>query len=100
MHWAKRQFAYAAFAPYQDRLEKLLRANPARYREFIMVSTDTEKPGVSTYYVGVPEKPFLAIFDGFTPVEEVGLPKEIDTLLIADATTDEFKSRFKFKNKF
>lgn len=97
MFWAKRQFAYAAFAPYQDRLEKLLMTNPTRYSQFIMVSVDTDKVGVGTYFVGVPEKVLLVGFDGFEAIQESELPKQIDTLLIADATTDEFKSRFRFR---
>jgi hypothetical protein len=38
----------------------------------------------------------MAAFDGFESVDESELPKVIDTLHIADATTDEFKSRFRF----
>jgi hypothetical protein len=97
MIWVKRDCKHADFAPYQDRLEKLMMANPTRYREFIMVSVETGSPTVSTYFVGTPGKAFMAAFDGFEPVPESELPKQIDTLLIADATSDEFKSRFHFK---
>jgi hypothetical protein len=38
----------------------------------------------------------MAGFDGFAPVEEIELLKVIDSLLIADGATDEFKSRFAF----
>lgn len=98
MIWAKRRFEFAAYAPYMDRLEKLLLENTTLYRQFIMVSTKTDDPGVDDYYVGVPAQAFLAGFDGFAAVSEGQLPKEIDTLHIADATTDEFKSRFKFRH--
>ena len=37
---------------------------------------------------------FMVGFVGFEPVEESSLPKGLDTLLIADATTDKFTSRF------
>ena len=50
MVWGKRAFEYADYAPYMDRLERLLMANPALYREFIMVSTQRPKPGISAYY--------------------------------------------------
>jgi hypothetical protein len=53
MVWGKRTFEYADYGPYMDRLEKLLMANPAHYREFIMVSTQTSHAGISDYYVGV-----------------------------------------------
>jgi len=99
MKWAKRQFRFAEYVPYFDRLEKLTIANPTLYREFIMVSTKTEERGTDEVYVGVPNKSFLSAFDGFEEIEESNLPKEIDTLLIADGTTEEFKSRFRFKHK-
>jgi hypothetical protein len=98
MMWVKRRFQFAEYAPYMDLLEKLLMANPTLYQEFIMVSVKTEdKSGESEYYVGVPNKALLARFDGFTPVEESELPKEIDTVLIADQTKEPFRSRFRFK---
>ena len=96
MFWAKRRFAYAEYAPYMDRLEKLLMATPAQYQQFIMVSTRSEKTGVSEYYVGVPLKVFLAAFDGFEAVEEADLPKVIVVLHIACGGSDEFTSRFQF----
>jgi hypothetical protein len=43
-------------------------------------------------------KMFMAGFDGVEPVEESSLPKVIDALLIADATTDEFTSRFELRH--
>jgi hypothetical protein len=100
MIWAKRRFAYADYSPYFDRMEKLVMANPTLYRQFIMVSTKTDGPGESMYYVGVPNETFMAMFDGFERVSEAGLPKIIDTLHIADAATDEFTSRFKFKEGY
>jgi hypothetical protein len=81
-------------------LQQLLFAHPAQYREFIMVATDTDKPGVSTYWVGVPTEPLFAVFDGFERVTETDLPKEIDSLCVADATKEPFTSRFKFKRHF
>jgi hypothetical protein len=65
MIWAKRRFEYAAYARYQDLLEEFLMRNPALYRQFIMVCTNTDDPGVSDYYVGVPHQAFLVGFDGF-----------------------------------
>ena len=98
MIWGKRRFAHADYAPYFDRLEKLLMANPTLYRQFIMVSTKAAGAGEGMYYVGVPNETFMSGFDGFERVQEAELPKIIDTLHIADATTDEFKSRFEFKH--
>jgi hypothetical protein len=98
MFWAKRRFGYADYAPYQDRLQQLMLANSARHAEFIMVSCSAEDhPGMGDYYVGVPTQDLLAGFDGFEPVAERDLPKEIDTLLIADATKEPFKSRFRWR---
>lgn len=95
--WGKRVFDGADYARYQDRLQQLLFTHPAQYREFIMVATDTDDPGVSIYWVGVPSEILFAPFDGFERVEEADLPKEIDSLCIADATKEPFTSRFKFK---
>lgn len=93
MYWAKRQFQWADYAPYQDRLEKLLMANPTLYREFMMFSVE-QKVGLSVVYVGVPVRELLAVFDQFEPVEETDLPKVVDTLLVAD--NNAFRGRFKF----
>ena len=41
----------------------------------------------------------MAGLDGFTAIEEAELPKEIDTLLVADEASEEFKSRFRFRKK-
>ena len=99
MIWAQRRFAFAEYAPYQDRLEKLLMSNALLYRQFIMVCTDVAgEPGVSDYYVGMPSEEFLADLDGFEQVSEHELPKLIDSLCVADASTDEFKSRFRFRH--
>jgi hypothetical protein len=98
MIWAKRRFAWADYGPYQDRLAELMMANPLLYKQFIMVCTDTDDVGVSDYYIGLPHQAFLAFFDGFATVTEQELPNEIDTLLVADHTTDEFTSRFRFRD--
>ena len=95
MLWAKRSFEWADYAPYQDRIEKLLMSNPAHYREFMMFSVE-QKVGLSDVYVGVPAQPFLAVFDGFVAVAENDLPKVVDSLLVADANA--FKERFEFKH--
>jgi hypothetical protein len=99
MIWAKRQFEYAGYAPYQDRLGDLQLANASVFRQFIMVSVNTSKPGVSEVIIGLPNKTFLPLFDGFEEIPEGGLPKEIDTLLLADVASDEFNSRFKFRER-
>lgn len=95
MFWAKRAFQWADYAPYQDRLEKLLMASAAQYREFMMFSTE-QKVGLSDVYVGVPAQAFLAMFDGFEPIAEQDLPKVVNTLLVADANA--FGERFEFKH--
>src|SRR5229473_3182878 len=97
MIWGKRRFANAAYRPYFDKLEKLMLAQPARYQQFIMVSTEGEKVGVSDYYVGVPDEVSMLAFDGFTRVAEAELPKEIDTIHVAAPTSSEFTTRFKLK---
>jgi hypothetical protein len=96
MIWGKRRFDGVEYIPYFERFEKLLIANGALYREFIMVSTKTDKPLTDDFYIGVPNKSFLAAFDGFEEISESELPKLIDTLHIADASTDNFKSLFQF----
>ena len=66
-------------------------AMPARYAEFLMISTNTDEPLTSDYYVGP--------FSSFERVSENGLPKEIDTFLFGDQTKEPFTSRFKFKKR-
>jgi hypothetical protein len=99
MIWRKRRFDGVEYIPYFERFEKLLMANGALYREFIMVSTKTDDPFVDDFYIGVPDDRFLAPFDGFEPINDSELPKVIDTLHIADASTEEFKSRFTFRHR-
>jgi hypothetical protein len=95
MYWAKRQFEWADYAPYQDLLEELLMANPTLYREFMMFSIKLNA-GKSDVYIGVPKKELLASFGGFEPVNEAGVPKIVDSLLVADANA--FGERFEFRH--
>lgn len=99
MIWARRSLIYANYAPYQDIMEKLLMANPAQYQEFLMVSVAARTPGEIDYYIGLPNKTLLAMFDGFQEVTDAQLPNEIDSLLLGDQTKEPFTSRFKFKAK-
>jgi hypothetical protein len=96
--WGRRQFAKADFARYHERLIKLLHANPAQYREFAMVGTNTEAPTVRMYYVGVPMEAFMEAFDGFEAVKDQELPREIDVVIVADVSSEEFRSRFRFRS--
>lgn len=95
MYWAKREFKWADYAPYQDRLGNLIMQNPTRYREFMMFSIE-KKAGLADIYVGVPTKEFMALFDRFEPVSEDAVPKVVDSLLVADANA--FAERFEFKH--
>jgi hypothetical protein len=93
MIWAKRRFEYAEFAPYQDRLDKLILKHPAMHDQFVMVSVEVKKPRLSDYYIGLPTEALLPLFDGFELVAESELPKEIDAILVA-SLTPEFENRF------
>ena len=84
MIWAKRRFEAAAYAPYMDRLRDLMLVNPARYREFIMISTKTDKSHLDEYYIGVPNEAFLRDFKGFEVVREEDLPTKIDAFHLGD----------------
>jgi hypothetical protein len=95
--WAKRQFPNAEFGRYHDRLIKLLYRFPVRYREFIMVSAKTQNSTARTYYVGVPTDVFMTAFDGFDVIRDQDLPDEIDTLIVGDVASEEFKNRFQFR---
>jgi hypothetical protein len=96
--WGKRQLSDSEFARYHDRLVKLLYRYPTRYQEFMMVNTKTENPSARMYYVGVPTDVFMQAFDGFELVKDQDLPKEIDTVIVADVRSDEFENRFQFRN--
>jgi hypothetical protein len=74
-------------------------AVPARYAEFLMISTNTDEPLRSDYYLGLPIESLAASFLGFERVSENDLPKEIDTFLFGDQTKEPFTSRFKFKKR-
>jgi hypothetical protein len=82
MIWGKRSFSGADYAPYQDKIVKLMLANPTRYKQFIMVSKKTADRAVDVVYAGVPSEALLAGFDGFERVQEADLPKVIDALLV------------------
>jgi hypothetical protein len=97
MIWLKRRFYAADFAPYQNKLGDMLMAMPAHYAEFLMVSTKTDKPLMSDYYVGLPTEVLAAAFDGFERVSEAELPREIDTFLLGDQTKEPFTQRFRFR---
>lgn len=99
MIWLKRRFRAADFAPHQDKLGELMMAMPTHYAEFLMVSTETEKPLVSDYYVGLPIAELARVFDGFEQVAEAELPREIDTFLLGDQTKEPFTSRFRFRKR-
>ena len=82
MIWAKRRFEYAEYAPYQERLEKLVMANPGMLDQFLMVAVDIKKPRLSEYYVGLPSDVFLPLFDDFQQIHQSEVPQVIDTLVI------------------
>jgi len=82
------------YIPAMDLLEKLMMANASLYREYMMVSVKTSKTGTDDYFVSVPDKALLTLFDGFEPVEDAKLPKVIDTLHVADISV--FQARFRF----
>jgi len=97
MIWLKRRFQAADYAPYQDKLAKLMMAMPTRYAEFLMVSTKVKDALTSDYYIGLPEEPLALAFDGFERMDEAELPREIDVFHLGDQTKQPFTSRFKFK---
>jgi hypothetical protein len=99
MIWAKREFTWAEYGPYQDRLAELMLANAPQYREFMMVGVNKPDRSKGDYYVGLPSPAFLALFDGFEVVPESELPRQIDCILVADATTDEFRARFAMRER-
>ena len=96
MIWAKRNFEFADYGPYLDRLGVLQMSNPTLHDQFIMVST-TINPRSSVYYLGLPKDVYLLGFDRFQIIPESELPKEIDTVHLADQASDEFIKRFRFK---
>jgi Pentapeptide repeats (8 copies) len=73
--------------------------NPTLQSQFIMVSIDTDARGESDYYVGVPDQTFLADFDGFEIVAETDLPREIDAVLYADQSSENFTRRFRLRRE-
>jgi len=99
MVWGKRAFSNSDFSRYHEILLKLLYANPAHHREFMMVSIKTEDPTLRMYYVGVPLETFTVEFDEFEHVPDEELPKLIDTVIVADVKSDDFVSRFRYASQ-
>ena len=99
MIWLKKRFQFAEYAPAMDLLEKLMMSMPARYSEFLMVSTETGQAGVSDYYIGVPSLEMAGPFRDFEKISENDLPKVIDTSHLGDSTKEPFASHFKFKKR-
>jgi hypothetical protein len=100
MFWGKRAFSNAEdFGRYQERLIRLLYKNPARYREFMMLSTKTEDPARRMYYVGVPAEAFAEGFDDFEYVPDEEVPNVIDAVIVADVDSEEFTARFRYSSR-
>jgi hypothetical protein len=96
MIWAKRRFdSLVGYIPYFERLENLRRANLNLSGQFIMVSTKTEDPAVSDYYIGVPNQGFLSAFDGFKIIDERDVPTHYDVLHLADSNSADFRRLFR-----
>jgi hypothetical protein len=58
--------------------------NPGQYEQILMVSVKVYSPGVSGYYIGVPNEDLLRGFQKFGSVKEADLPKEIDAFHLGD----------------
>jgi hypothetical protein len=88
MTWGKQSFSVEYIAamdllePARDLLRKLVGANPTLHREFIMASVEISK-NEQDFYIGVPNKTFLALFDGFDPVDQSDVPGTFDSLYYA-----------------
>jgi len=94
MIWAKQKFAGADYAPYLDRLAELQLANGPICGQFIMVAKKAAA-GEGIYFVGVPNQSYLAGFDGFEVIPDSELPTEVDYLLLADISSDEYRFHIK-----
>jgi hypothetical protein len=95
MIWAKRRFAADSYGKYHDRLGDLQMAMPNRHREFMMMARKSDTVGEQDIYIAVPSKELLSSFDGFEIISESELPKEVDTLLLAEH--GEFEKRFRVR---
>ena len=93
MIWAKRRFSGADYSPYMKLLGDLQLAMP-NPQEFAMVARNVRGVIEQDVYVGVPTTQLLAAFDGFEPVSEADLPKEIDQILVEMPTSVEVARLF------
>jgi hypothetical protein len=93
MLWAKRQFRFGSYSVYQNRIADMHLKLP-RTTELMMVLSPTTSIGVDDVYIGLPDKSFLPLFDGFEVVSENQLPAEASPLYL-DHSTGEFEKRFK-----
>ena len=93
MIWAKRNFQWPEYTHYLRVLADLQLANPGLAEQFVMVSRKIEGPGISAYYIGLPNETFLKAFDNFAVIREQELPDVIDDLHLAagDTVTKFFK---------
>jgi len=92
MIWAKREFQFAEYGPYQDRFEKLhfKLGGPG---EMMMVMAE-KNARLSDVIISLPDAALLSMFDGFEIIDESELPKGVSILCVNHATGD-FEKRFK-----
>ena len=86
MVWGKRRFRAgdAGFMPHMKRLKDLMTANTAHRAEFVMVRTKVDDRGGGDYYIGVPNRTFLVVFDGFEVINERDVPHHPQAHLVGD----------------
>jgi len=92
MIWAKRDFQFAEYAPYQVQFEELhfKLGGPAA----MMMVMAKKNARLSDVIISLPDAKFLRMFEGFEIIDESELPKEVSILCVNHAT-DDFEKRFK-----
>jgi hypothetical protein len=91
MIWAKREFKFAEYGPYQDRFAGLHLS--LREPAGMMMVMAKKSATLSDVIISLPDQALLAMFDGFQLIEESDLPKEA-SILYVDHATDDFEKRF------
>jgi hypothetical protein len=80
----------ADWAKIQDQMAQMMISMGAPH-DLMMFSIDTDDVGKQDIYIGLPSKPMLSAFPGFSQVMRENLPEFMSTLVVRE---DGFKEAF------
>ncbi len=88
--FAKKNMGVTEWTPVQDLIGSLQTKLNAPL-DLMMLSVDSEEPGIETIFVGLPDAKLLDLFPGFQIIDRADLPDYLSTLVCRE---DGFTERF------